>query len=178
MLVAAVAPMAPSDYTSSFAKDGMFSEGDVMVWNHDVYSHIRGVEYDVHNVFPVDENKAVPLTSPAGLGQGIERYMEEVSRAYRTSLSRRYRMRRDVGESARSNLVVISKRPQDAFVDCRPTKMRKIDRRRAHDQSRLFLSGCNSEERYKAPPQGRDTAWRGLRVIQANVVDVLSSLEE
>ncbi|CAB1107993.1 unnamed protein product [Ectocarpus sp. CCAP 1310/34] len=167
---------APSDYTSSFAKDGMFSEGDVMVWIHDVFSHVRSVEYDVPNVLPVDENRAIPLTSLAGLGQGIEGYMEEVSRASRTSLTTRYRMRRDVVEGALSKLVVMSKRPQDAFVDCRPAKMRKIDRRRAHVQPSLVEAGAIVEKGFKAPPQGRDTAWRGLRVIQAKVVDVISSL--
>ncbi|CAB1106285.1 unnamed protein product [Ectocarpus sp. CCAP 1310/34] len=144
---------APSDRTSSFAKDGMFSEGDGMVWIHDFFRHVRGVEYDVPNVLPVDENRAVPLTSLAGLGQGIEGYMEEVSRASRTSLTTRYRMRRDVVDSARSNLVFMSKRPQDAFVDCRPAKMRKIDRRRAHVQPSLF-EACNSGERVQSSTTG------------------------
>ncbi|CAM9568931.1 unnamed protein product [Ectocarpus sp. 12 AP-2014] len=117
---------APSDYTSSFAKDGIFSEGDVMVWIHDIFSHVRGVEFDVPNVLPVDENRAVSLTPLAELGQGIEGYMEEVSRASATSSTRRYRMLRGVVESARSNLVVMSKRPQEAFVDFRPAIMRKL----------------------------------------------------
>ncbi|CAB1116630.1 unnamed protein product [Ectocarpus sp. CCAP 1310/34] len=49
---------APSNYTtSSFEKDGMFSEGDVMVWIHDVLCHVWVIEYDVPNVLPVDEKR-------------------------------------------------------------------------------------------------------------------------
>ncbi|CAN0216718.1 unnamed protein product, partial [Ectocarpus sp. 6 AP-2014] len=168
---------APSDYTSSFATDGMFSEGDVMVWIHDVFSHVRGVEYDVPKVLPVDENRAVPLTSLAGLGQGIGGYMERL-RGDGTSATRRYRIRPGVIEDARSNLVIMSERPQDAFVDFLPEIMKGSDERRAHVRENLFQPGEVVRTVFKAPPQGRNTAWRGLKAIEAAVVDVITSPEE
>ncbi|CAN0344233.1 unnamed protein product [Ectocarpus sp. 13 AM-2016] len=95
-----------------------------------------------------------------------------------TSATRRYRMRPGVVENARSNLVIMSERPQDAFVDFLAEMMRGSDERRAHVRENIFQPGEIVRKGFKAPPQGRNTAWRGLKAIEAAVVDVITSPEE
>lgn len=82
MVPVIVARKAPCPFTRDFAVDGMFQDGDTMLWIVDL-EQLPAEEgegratYAVPNtILPTDKYRALPLRCIAGLGQGIRGYME------------------------------------------------------------------------------------------------------
>lgn len=170
---------APSDFSAQSSRDGMFVSNDTMVWIHDIVQVEGKVqEYDVPHVLEVDETRAVPLRCIAGLGQSIDGYMEIVPGAESPPATTRYRMRTGVVEEARSNLVLMSTNSSKAFSQFRPVRMGLADTTRAPVRSSLFTLGTVFQKGFKAPKQGRHSAWRGLKKFNARVQEIITSGHE
>lgn len=170
---------APSDFSSRSSRDGMFVSKDTMVWIHDIVQVPGRVqEYDVPDEPYGRETRAVPLRCIAGLGQSLEGYMKRVPAASSSPSTTRYRMRIGVVEDARSNLVLMSTNPRNAYSGFSPVAMSSADFSRAPVNQSLFKVGETFRKGFRAPPQGRRTAWRGLKTFTARVEIIITCPRE
>lgn len=182
---------APSPWSRDFAADGMFSHGDTMVWIHDLdlVDHCGSVgeaEFLVPETLSVDNMRAIPMASLAGVGQGLEDYMEVVSDQLDTfdeahdAFAKRYRMRAGTTERARSTAVLMSTNPKAVFPDVDTTvfakiqtaKLSNVDKLRAPLHQHLFDVGTIVREGFQAPLVGSRRSWRGKKKLDAEVVDI------
>lgn len=169
---------APCDYSPSFAADGLFGRGDIMVWIHDIDEAPAGEEgFDLPRALPCDETRAVPLKCIAGLGQGSEGYLEEVL-DHSDNDTTRFRLRPGAVADARSNLVLMSTNPSVAFENFQPVCLSDADEDRAFVQPSLFEVGHVFRKGFKAPSSGRHREWSGSKFLEATVIDIATSIRE
>ena len=166
----------PCPWSNQFSRDGIFSNGDIIVWIHDIRQvepGEEGAEYEVPAELDEDDQRAVPLESLAGVGRPMSEYMEQVA-VHTSSESRtRYRRRCGVVEDARSTLVLMSTSPKKAFPPAQPASLDGQDCRRAYVRKNKFLCGTVISKGFRSPySSGEAQDWRGVKRIEAEVVDI------
>lgn len=168
-----VARKAPSPWDPSFASDGMFVAGDVMVWIHDLKqtSGRSGRTFEVAEDVVSNENcRAVPLASIASVGMPMAFYMrktEATSDGVPT-----WTVKSKAIRAARKRTVLMSVNPNAAFR--RPSEpLSSEDEARALVSSPLFPLGSTFLKGFKAPVvirhRRRVAAWSGRKVFKAVV---------
>ncbi|CAM9127996.1 unnamed protein product [Laminaria digitata] len=168
-----IARKAPIQWSPAYSKDGMFDHGDVMVWVHDLsqvpaYECGEVVEYFVPDELPKDRLRAVPLSCIAGLGQGLDGYMQHV-----TMLNNTFVLRDGVLEDARSTVVCMSTSPSSVFTDFQPAALSEEDLTRAPVARRIFYEGTVFKQGFKPPVMGNGPkAWHKNVFLEASIVAV------
>lgn len=166
----APSPWSPSDYS----RDGMFTQGDVIVWVFDlpqVPECGQGVEYLVPDKLSTDKLRAVPLTCIAGLGQGLRGYMERSPQPTLSESGKQFLLREGVIENARSNVVLLSTNPSSAFKDFQPVRLSEEDLLRAPVAKSMFAIGTVVEQRFKGPVmETGKLLWSRPQTLEATVV--------
>ena len=171
----AIGRKAPCEWSTDYARDGMFDHGDVMVFIYE-FEQLPGGEFAVPDLLSGDETRAVPLKCLAGYGQSLGGYMERVEGPDRDNVSNtRFRLRPGVLENSRSNLVRMSVDPASAFQDIHAVPLSESDDKRAPIQRSLFDRGTMIRQGFHAPIWGNGRArraWSGLKKFDAKVIDI------
>ncbi|CAN0454458.1 unnamed protein product [Pylaiella littoralis] len=82
------------------------------------------VEFLIPETLSEDQMRAVPLASFAGVGLGLEHYMEIVS--HQSASTQRYRMKEGMTKVARSTAVLISTNPGSVFPEVDPAASARV----------------------------------------------------
>ncbi|CAM9636528.1 unnamed protein product [Ectocarpus sp. 8 AP-2014] len=178
---------APSVWSrAEFAADGMFAHGDTMVWIYDLElvspsavpsGAMDQPMFSVPDEFSGDETRAVPLSSLAGVGQGLKQYMARMPDQADGAPTKLYRLRPGVTSAARLNLVLMSTNPQAAFPVAQTAHLSGKDIRRAPLRPNLFPKGTRIRQGFEAPVVGNRRSWKGKRKLDATVVEILLLLQ-
>lgn len=169
-----IARKAPIPWDRSFASDGMFDLGDIMLWIHDIpqarggYGRRFKVEPDMVNATKL---RAVPLTTIAALGMPMASYMKQSS----THPSIWELMPSSI-KKARSNAVLMSLEPSLAFLDLPLVPLEVPDIERAPvSETGMFPDGTLLKRSIRAPTVIVDgghrarPAWRGTKPFQGKI---------
>lgn len=174
----AIGRKAPCPWSTDYAKDGMFDQGDIMVFIYEFEQPAVG-EFAMPNLLLGDETRAVPLKCLAGVGQSILGYMERVEDPDVDSVSNmRCRLRPGVVEEARSNLVRMSVDPTSAFQGINVVPLSESDDKWAPIQQSLFAVGTVIRKGFVAPSWGSEKAWSGKKKFDATVIDIKTCRKE
>lgn len=173
-----VARKAVSPWSTDYARDNMFTPGDMMLWILDLKQVVpeegEGLRYEVPDEVGVaDKYRAVPLTCIAGLGQGLAGYMDKVTRPESVTGCQHYVLKTGVVEDARSNVVLLSTNPASAFKGFQPLPLSDEDIERSPLRKKMFLPRTKVSKSFKGPytDTGR-RRWRSPKVFEAEVKDI------
>lgn len=169
-----IARKVPTPWDHTFSTDGMFLNGHVMVWIHDL-GQLQGGgsrSFEVSTEAVSHNNqRAVPLTTVVALGMPMTSYLcqsAEKPECWMLLLS--------AIKEARSHAVRMSVNPAKAFVDCHQTVLEESEEEMAPMCSQgRFAEGTLVESRLRAPMvyvHGRraQAAWRGPKAFEGKGV--------
>ena len=170
-----IAQKAPVPWDRSFATDGMFDVGDIMVWIHDL-RQLRsedGMTFEVSNSTVSHANqRAIPLAAFASTGTPMSSCMTQIE-----DEPTRWVLKFSAIKEARSNAVLMSLYPSKAFVGCAQTALESADEERAPMSIKgEFSVGTPVQRKLRAPivylPGGRRSrpAWSGSKIFHGRVV--------
>lgn len=168
---------APSPWDRSFAADGMFAEGDIMVWIHSLLEAegMGNAAFHVPSDFRQTRNeRAAPLACIVALGMPMATYLTNQQTPHG-----HWVLRKGAMKTSRTHGVLMCVKPTPAFRAIMPGPLSVTESARSPlSEVGMFGVSTNVQRRFRTPVVFREDrqltpAWRGVEGLGGTVSDMV-----